>query len=106
MHTRLVIARQCVNASGVSAKRAFETVFKAMVSVLERSLIRKSRRHRTTAQCIAALSIGGMVVARTMVDRALADELRAACLSVALELRRDAATKAARGITAIGDQTR
>jgi hypothetical protein len=27
-----------------------------------------------------------MVVARTMVDRALADELRAACLSVALEL--------------------
>jgi hypothetical protein len=27
-----------------------------------------------------------MVVARTMVDRALADELRAACISVALEL--------------------
>ena len=75
-----------VARGGVSAKRAFETVFKAMVSVLERSLIRKSRRHRTTAQCIAALSIGGMVVARTMVDRALADELRAACLSVALEL--------------------
>jgi AcrR family transcriptional regulator len=75
-----------VARSGVSAKRAFETVFKAMVSVLERSLIRKNRRHRTTAQCIAALSIGGMVVARTMVDRALADELRAACLSVALEL--------------------
>ena len=75
-----------VARGGVSAKRAFETVFKAMVSVLERSLTRKSRRRRTTAQCIAALSIGGMVVARTMVDRALADELRAACLSVALEL--------------------
>src|SRR5580700_3233941 len=75
-----------VARSGVSAKRAFETVFKAMVSVLERSLIRKSRRHRMTAQCIAALSIGGMVVARTMVDRILADELRAACLAVALEL--------------------
>src|ERR1700734_4064425 len=72
--------------SGPSAKRVFETVFRAMVSVLERSLISKSRRHRTTAQCIAAMSIGGMVVARTMVDRALADELRAACLSVALEL--------------------
>jgi AcrR family transcriptional regulator len=75
-----------VARGGVSAKRAFETVFKAMVSVLERSLTRKSRRRRATAQCIAALSIGGMVVARTMVDRALADELRAACLSVALEL--------------------
>jgi TetR/AcrR family transcriptional repressor of nem operon len=75
-----------VARSGISAKRAFETVFKAMVSVLERSLNQKARRRRTTAQTIAALSIGGMVVARTMVDRALADELRAACTSVALEL--------------------
>jgi TetR/AcrR family transcriptional repressor of nem operon len=75
-----------VARSGISAKRAFETVFKAMVSVLERSLTRKSRRRRRIAQTIAALSIGGMVVARTMVDRALADELRASCVSVALEL--------------------
>ena len=75
-----------VARSGVSAKRAFETVFKAMVSVLERSLIEKGRLRRTTAQSIAALSIGGMVVARTMVDRALADELRTACMAVALNL--------------------
>jgi len=75
-----------VARSGVSAKRAFETVFRAMVSVLERSLIQNGRRRRTTAQSIAALSIGGMVVARTMVDRALADELRAACMAVALHL--------------------
>jgi len=75
-----------VARSGISAKRAFETVFKAMVSVLERSVIQQGRRRRTTAQAVAALSIGGMVVARTVVDRALADELRAACVSVALEL--------------------
>ncbi len=75
-----------VARSGVSAKRAFETVFKAMVSVLERSLVQNARRRRTTAQGIAALSIGGMIVARTMVDRALADELRAACMAVALDL--------------------
>jgi TetR/AcrR family transcriptional regulator, transcriptional repressor for nem operon len=75
-----------VARSGVSARRAFETVFKAMVSVLERSLIQNGRRRRITAQSIAALSIGGMVVARTMVDRALADELRAACMAVALNL--------------------
>ncbi|HXP47249.1 MAG TPA: hypothetical protein VN810_08230, partial [Terriglobales bacterium] len=75
-----------VARSGVSAKRAFETVFKAMVSVLERSLMQNGRRRHTTAQGIAALSIGGMVVARTMVDRALADELRAACMAVALSL--------------------
>ena len=75
-----------VARSGVSARRAFETVFKAMVSVLERSLIQNGRRRRTTAQGIAVISIGGMVVARTMVDRALADELRAACMAVALDL--------------------
>jgi TetR/AcrR family transcriptional repressor of nem operon len=75
-----------VARSGVSAKRAFETVFKAMVSVLERSLVQKGRRRHAIAQSIAALSIGGMVVARTMVDRALADELRAACIAVALDL--------------------
>jgi TetR/AcrR family transcriptional repressor of nem operon len=75
-----------VARSGVSAKRAFETVFKAMVSVLERSLVQNGRHRRTIAQSIAALAIGGMVVARTMVDRALADELRAACMAVALDL--------------------
>jgi TetR/AcrR family transcriptional regulator, transcriptional repressor for nem operon len=57
-----------------------------MVSVLERSLIQNGRSRRTTAQSIAALSIGGMIVARTMVDPALADELRAACMTVALDL--------------------
>lgn len=75
-----------VARSGVEAKRAFETVFKAMVSVLERSLAQKSPNRRITAQGIAALSIGGMIVARTMVDRALADELRAACTTVALNI--------------------
>src|ERR1700676_5010177 len=75
-----------VARSGKTARRAFETVFKAMVSVLERSLIEKDRQRRATAQSIAALSIGGMIVARTMVDRTLADELRAACMAVALNL--------------------
>jgi AcrR family transcriptional regulator len=75
-----------VARSGVNARRAFETVFRAMVSVLERSLIQNGRSRRTTAQAIAALSIGGMVMARTVVDPALADDLRAACMAVALSL--------------------
>ena len=74
-----------VTRSGQSAKLAFETVFGAMVSVLERSLM-LSRTRNTKAQAIAALCIGGMVVARAMHDRAHADELRDACMSVALEL--------------------
>jgi len=75
-----------VARSGVTAKRAFETVFKAMVSVLERSLMDKKGSRRTKAQAIAALCIGGMVVARTMVERSLADDLRSACTAMALTL--------------------
>jgi TetR/AcrR family transcriptional repressor of nem operon len=75
-----------VARSGDSAKRAFETVFRAMVDVLERSSTDKGHPRRVTAQATAALCVGGMVVARAMVDRNLADELRDACLTVALSL--------------------
>ena len=77
-----------VARSGVSARRAFETVFKAMVSVLERSLVQNEngQRRRAIAQSIAAMAIGGMIVARTMVDQNLADRLRADCTAVALDL--------------------
>ncbi len=75
-----------VARSGKSARLAFETVFKAMVSVLERSMDQNGQRRRSTAQSIAALAIGGMVLARTIVDRTLADQLRAACMAVALDL--------------------
>jgi AcrR family transcriptional regulator len=75
-----------VSRSGKSAKRAFETVFEAMVNVLERSSIGNGRSRRTTAQATAALCVGGMVVARALVKRALADELRDACMRVALQL--------------------
>ncbi|HEX8798380.1 MAG TPA: TetR/AcrR family transcriptional regulator [Terriglobales bacterium] len=75
-----------VARSGVAARSAFETVFRAMVSVLERSLVNKLRPRRETAQAIAALSIGGMVVARTLVNRTHADQLRASCLEAALQL--------------------
>lgn len=67
-------------------KRAFETVFAAMVSVLERSMSGRGRDARARARATAALCIGGMVVARAMENRASADALRDACLGVALEL--------------------
>jgi TetR/AcrR family transcriptional regulator, transcriptional repressor for nem operon len=75
-----------VARSGKSARSAFETVFKSMVSVLERSLIQNGRPSRATAASIASMCIGGMIVARALVDRTLADELRDACMSVALDL--------------------
>jgi TetR/AcrR family transcriptional repressor of nem operon len=79
-----------VSRSSEVAKRAFETVFQAMVSVLERSSMEKSgqngRLSHTTAQATAAMCVGGMVVARAMLNRDLADELREACMTVALKL--------------------
>jgi TetR/AcrR family transcriptional regulator, transcriptional repressor for nem operon len=75
-----------VARSSVSTKRAFETVFQAMVSVLERSTAKNGGQQRGQAQAIAALCVGGMVVARAMADRDYADELRDACMNIALEL--------------------
>jgi TetR/AcrR family transcriptional regulator, transcriptional repressor for nem operon len=75
-----------VSRSGESARRAFETVFTAMVSVLERSMTQNGRPRRTIAQATAALCIGGMIVSRTVVDRAVADQLREDCMSVALQI--------------------
>jgi hypothetical protein len=57
-----------------------------MVSVLERNLTDSRSLRHTRAQAIAALCVEGMVVARAMVHRTAADELRDACISVALEL--------------------
>jgi TetR/AcrR family transcriptional repressor of nem operon len=75
-----------VSRSGESAKRAFETVFQAMVGVLERGSRENGRPRRVTAQATAALCVGGMVVARAINNRKVADELRDACMTVALEL--------------------
>ena len=79
-----------VARSGAPVKRAFEKVFQAMVDLLERSMRWQNGEHgdgrRSTAQAIAALCVGGMVVARSMEDRALATELLAAGKAIALEL--------------------
>jgi TetR/AcrR family transcriptional repressor of nem operon len=75
-----------VSRGGESAKAAFESVFCAMVSVLERGMIVDRGRRRPRAQAIAALCIGGMVVARALANRSVADELREGCLLTALAL--------------------
>ncbi len=64
-------------------KAAFETVFKAMVALLGREV---KEGGEDTALAIAALCIGGMVVARSMCDRDLSDVLREAAEKVALQL--------------------
>jgi TetR/AcrR family transcriptional repressor of nem operon len=75
-----------VARSGKVAKGAFENVFRAMTAMLEQNLAKNDRLNHATAQAIAALCVGGMVVARALDDRALADELRESAMSVALNL--------------------
>jgi hypothetical protein len=75
-----------VARSGKNVKLAYENVFKAMVSILERSVAEKNPARRTKARAIAALCVGGMVAARSLADATLADELRDACMAMALKL--------------------
>jgi len=67
-------------------KTAFEGVFKAMVNLLGQDVKADNAAREDTAMAIAALCIGGMVVARSMNDKVLADRLRDAATGVALEL--------------------
>jgi len=71
-------------------REAFETVFKAMVRVLERtsgaSTNGSLKSRHVKAQAIAALCVGGMVVARAVEDESFANELREACTETALSL--------------------
>ncbi len=75
-----------VTRAGDPAKKAFETVFLAMVAVLARGVQGKGRRAQAKAEAIAALCVGGMVVARALARRDVADRLRDGCKTVALEL--------------------
>ena len=67
-------------------RQAFETVLKVMIDVFEQALGREGPTARSRARAIAALCVGGMVLARSISDRVFADELRDAAMSVALSL--------------------
>ena len=75
-----------VARSDAPVKAAFEKVFRGMVSVLAREVKGKARRREDAAMAIAALCVGGMVVARSMSDERFADRLRDAATRIALEL--------------------
>lgn len=57
-----------------------------MVGILDRGLARAGRPNRSRAVAIAALCVGGMVVARGVDNRAFADEIRDATMRAALSL--------------------
>jgi TetR/AcrR family transcriptional repressor of nem operon len=77
-----------VSRTEESVKRAFESVLKVLIDIFEQGLERKGKAARQRALAVTALCVGGMVLARTVEDRALADELRQAARGIALSLGR------------------
>jgi TetR/AcrR family transcriptional repressor of nem operon len=84
----LVALPNDVSRTEQSVKLAFESVLKVLIDIFEQGLGRQGAAARQRALAIAALCVGGMVLARTIEDRALADELREAARSIALSLDR------------------
>jgi TetR/AcrR family transcriptional repressor of nem operon len=75
-----------VARSDEKVRDAFNDVFKAMVTMLGRDVRSTTRQPEDTALAIAALCVGGMVVARALSDTDLADRLRDAAAAASLAL--------------------
>ena len=69
-----------------SVREAFESALRLMIETFEQGTGDQSKPDRKRALAIAALCVGGMVLARSVENRGLADEMREAALAVALSL--------------------
>jgi TetR/AcrR family transcriptional regulator, transcriptional repressor for nem operon len=93
-----------VSRTEQSVKRAFESVLKVLIDIFEQGLERKGEPARKRALAMTALCVGGMVLARTVEDRELADELRQAARGIALSLGRWQSVDAAASLGDHGDR--
>lgn len=73
-----------VARGGDEVKAAYQELLQAMVWLFERSLDAKGTPDRSKALSLAATCVGGMVLARSLPDSDLADEVRAAALASAM----------------------
>jgi AcrR family transcriptional regulator len=74
-----------VARSDKRVKETFEVAFRAMVGLLGRE-VKGTPRREDAAMTVAALCIGGMVVARALNDAEFSDRLRAATTAAALQM--------------------
>ena len=73
-----------VGRAGEGVRSAYSDLLLAMIALYERALPDTTAERRTTAMALSALSVGGMVLARTIPDATLASGVRDAALSHAL----------------------
>jgi len=69
-----------------AVRQAFESALKLMIQSFEHAAGGGADTQHTNALAIAALCVGGMVLSRSIDDRKLADELRAAAKATAVNL--------------------
>ena len=75
-----------VGRAAPAVRDAYQHLLKAMVGLYERAIPAGNGDRRATALALSALSVGGMVLARTISDPALGREVREAALARALEM--------------------
>ena len=75
-----------ISRNDQSVRDAQEAALRMMIDTFEQGVTVSSQPARQLALALTSLCMGGMVVARAIEDRALADELREATMTVALKL--------------------
>ena len=75
-----------VARANAEVQAAYERLLEAMVGLFEGSLKSASKAARRKALSVAALCVGGMVLARTLPNSALATETREAARAYAIQL--------------------
>jgi TetR/AcrR family transcriptional regulator, transcriptional repressor for nem operon len=75
-----------VSRNDQSVREAQESALRMMIRTFEQGITATSQSARQLALALTSLCIGGMVLARAIEDRSLADELREATMDVALKI--------------------
>jgi len=75
-----------VSRNDQSVREAQESALRMMIDTFEHGMAADSQPPRQLALAVTSLCLGGMVLARAIDDRALADELREATMAIALKL--------------------
>jgi TetR/AcrR family transcriptional repressor of nem operon len=85
-HCPMIALPSDVARAGPAVRRTYEMLLGGMVGIFERGVDPADGDARQAALAIAALCVGGMVLARTLEDDNLAGEVREAARRVALEV--------------------
>jgi TetR/AcrR family transcriptional repressor of nem operon len=85
-HCPMIALPSDVARAGPAVRRTYELLLAGMVAVFERGVDPADGDARQAALAIATLCVGGMVLARTVENDALAAEIREAARMVALEV--------------------